>query len=58
MAEKICSAIGTVCEVLEGTEVEGDGFIRVRVTMNIFQPLCRGCVILVATYKEQWVSFR
>ena len=58
VAEKICSAIGTVCEVPKGTEVEGDGFIRVRVTVDISQPLCRGRVISMATGKEQWVSFK
>ena len=58
VAEKICSAIGTVCEVPEGIEVEGDGFIRVRVTVDISQPLCRGRVISMATGKEQWVSFK
>ena len=58
VVEKICSAIGTTCEVPEGTEVEGDGFIWVRVTVDISQPLCRGRVISVATGKEQWVSFK
>lgn len=52
MVEKICSAIGIVCEVSKGTDVEGDGFIRVGVTMDISQPLCRGRVISQANGKN------
>jgi len=42
VAEKNCTAIGTVCEIPVGTDVEGHGFIRVRVTVDISQPLCQG----------------
>lgn len=41
-----------MCEVSKGTDVEGDGFIRVGVTMDISQPLCRGRVISQANGKN------
>ena len=35
MAEKICEAVGTVHRPTEETKIKGDGFIRVRVTIDI-----------------------
>ena len=58
MAEKICGMIGTVHEPAEGSATEGDGFIRVRVTIDMSQPLSRGKVISLESGKELWVSFK
>ncbi|XP_050281916.1 uncharacterized protein LOC126722818 [Quercus robur] len=58
VAEKICGTIGTVHEPAEGTITEGDGFIRVRVTIDMSQPLSRGRVISLESGKELWVSFK
>ena len=58
VAEKICGTIGTVHEPAEGTATEGDGFIRVRVTIDMSQPLSRGKVISLESGKELWVSFK
>ena len=45
MVEEICGAIRAVNEAPVDAKVEGDGFIRVRVTLDISQSLCRGRVI-------------
>ena len=58
VAEWICETIGTVTEAPVDAEVEGDGFIRVRVTLNISKPLCHGRVISLENGKELWVSFK
>ena len=58
VAKKICGAIGTVNKPIRYMDVEGDGFIRVRVTVDISQPLCRGRVISLENGKELWVSFK
>ena len=58
VAEKICGMIGIVHEPAEGTIMEGDGFIRVRVTIDMSQPLSRGRVISLESGKELWVSFK
>ena len=58
VAEKICGIIGTMTKLNEDVDVEGDGFIRVRVTLDISQPLCKGRVISLENGKELWVSFK
>ena len=45
MAARICSAIGTMNEIDDDSENEGDGFVRTRVTIDISKPLSRGQVI-------------
>ena len=52
MAERICGAIGIVNEIVDETEIEGDGFIRNRVTIDISKPLSRGRVISLENGKE------
>ena len=39
-------------------ETLGDGFIWVRVKVDVSQPLCRGRVISLENNKELWVSFK
>ena len=58
VAEKIYGTIGTVHEPAEGTTTEGDGFIRVRVTIDMSQPLSQGKVISLESGKELWVSVK
>lgn len=58
MAEKICEVIGTVSRPADNTEIEGDGFIRVRVKVDISKPLCHGWVISLENGGELWVSFK
>uniref|UniRef100_A0A7N2KMA2 Zinc knuckle CX2CX4HX4C domain-containing protein n=1 Tax=Quercus lobata TaxID=97700 RepID=A0A7N2KMA2_QUELO len=58
IAEKICETIGTVSKPADNTEVDGDGFIRVRVKVDVSKPLCRGRVISLENGRELWVSFK
>ena len=58
MAEKICGAAGLVDKNTEEGDSMGDGFVRVRVKVDISKPLCRGCVISLENGKEIWVSFK
>ena len=58
IAEKICETIGTVSRPADNTEVEGDGFIRVRVKVDVSKPLCHGRVISLENGRELWVSFK
>ena len=41
-AEKICAILGKVIPIVNLNEVEGRNFIRVRVSIAINVPLCRG----------------
>ena len=58
MAERICEAIGKVNVRPDEIESEGDGFIRIRITIDVSKPLCRGRVISLDNVKELWVSFK
>ncbi|KAK9999213.1 hypothetical protein SO802_018816 [Lithocarpus litseifolius] len=56
VAERICEAIGKVNLMLDDNESEGDGFIRIRVTIDVSKPLSRGRVISLDSGKELWVE--
>ena len=58
VSAKFCEAIGTVHEITDENEHEGDEFIRNRVIVDISKPLCRGRVISLDSGKEIWVSFK
>ena len=58
VAEQICEAIGRINASTDDSESEGDNFVRVRVSVDITQPLCRGRVISLDNDKELWVSFK
>ena len=58
VAEQICGAIGIVNETVDEIEIEGDSFIRTRVTIDISKPLSCGRVISLENGKELWVSFK
>ena len=58
IAEQLCEAIGKVNVGIDDVETEGDNFLRVRVTMDISQPLCRGRVISLDSGKDLWVPFK
>ena len=42
MAEQICEAVGRIIASTDDSESEGDNFMRVRVSVDITKPLCRG----------------
>lgn len=58
MAEKTCESIGTVCRLQNTLGSDGGGFMRMRVIVDVFQPLCRGRMISLDDGKEQWISFK
>uniref|UniRef100_A0A7N2M1R9 Zinc knuckle CX2CX4HX4C domain-containing protein n=1 Tax=Quercus lobata TaxID=97700 RepID=A0A7N2M1R9_QUELO len=58
IVEQLCEAIGKVNVGTEEAETEGANFIRVRVTLDITQPLSRGHVVALDSGKELWVHFR
>ena len=58
VAEQICEAAGRINASTDDSESEGDNFMRVRVSVDITQPLCRGKVISLDNDKELWVSFK
>ena len=58
IAEQLYEAIGTTNVVTDEVETEGEKFMRVRVTIDISQTLCRGRVISLDSGKELWVSFK
>ena len=58
IVEQLCEVIGTVTKGTDEEETEGDNFMRVRVTIDISKPLCRGRVISLDSGKELWVPFK
>ena len=57
VAEGICSTVGTVIRKSD-TKVDGGGFMRVKVSLDITRPLSRGRMVSLGQGKEQWVSFK
>ena len=58
VAEGLCETAGVV-QNHSNLKTEGcGGFMRVRVLVDISQPLCRGRVITLDDDKEMWVSFK
>ena len=47
-AKKICEVLGRVIPTTNSRESEGGNFIRVRVSMDVTGPLCRGCLVSIA----------
>ena len=58
VAEHLCEAIGTVTRGEENSDKEGGRFVRVRVTVNIQKPLCRGRVVSLDDGKDLWIPFK
>ncbi|XP_030974782.1 uncharacterized protein LOC115994691 [Quercus lobata] len=58
IAEQICQPLGAILTANDLMEYDGGSFIRVRVMLDISQPLCRGRLITLENGKKQWVSFK
>ena len=56
VAESLCETVGQVQKQPQTEEC--GGFMRVRVLVDVTQPLCRGRVISLDDDKELWVSFK
>ena len=57
VAKGICSTVGTVIRKPD-TKVDGGGFMRVKVSLDITRPLSKGRMVSLGQGKEQCVSFK
>ena len=58
VAEDICGSIGTVDRSTIVMECECGNYVWLRVTLDVFQPLCRGRIIKLEGGEKVWVNFR
>ncbi|KAL0009194.1 hypothetical protein SO802_010696 [Lithocarpus litseifolius] len=58
VAEGLCELVGKVAPQTTAHTMDGGGFMRVRVNVDISLPLCHGRVIALDDDKVQWVSFK
>ena len=58
VAVRLGESLGVVTMPNDQTEMRGGNFMRVRVTIDILQPLCRGKQVDFDEEDEGWVSFQ
>ena len=58
VAESFCDTVGIVCCSTGGTDEEGGSFMRVKVTLDVSLPLCKGRLISLENCEKCWVSFK
>ena len=58
VAKDICGLIGIVDRSTTVAECECRSYVQVRVTLDVFQPLCRGKIIKLEDGEKVWVNFR
>ena len=58
MAGGICEPIGDVHKSTGAINEDGGNFIRVRVTLDVSLPLCRGRRITLENGDKAWVFFK
>ena len=58
VAEKLCEVVWEVCKNTEEGEMDGGSFLRMKVTIDISKPLCRGRRISLSQGEQSWVSFK
>ena len=58
VAEKLFEVVGEVCKNNEEGETDGGSFLRMKVTIDISKPLCRGRRISLSQGEQSWVSFK
>ena len=57
-AMEIGETIGPVTISRDTTKIKGGSFMCVRVSIDIFRPLCRGRKVTFDEDSESWVSFQ
>ena len=57
MAKELCSVIGKVIYMLGGPTLGGQGFMQVRLRVDVTQPLCCGRVVTLENGEQSWVVF-
>ena len=45
VAEKLCAVVGMIWQDIDEGEMDGESFLRMKVTIDINKPLCRGRLI-------------
>jgi len=58
VAEKLSAVVGMVCQEIDEGEINGGSFLRMKVTIDINKPLCRGRLISLSHDEQSWVSFK
>lgn len=57
-AVKISSVIGEVAQPIDPKELDGGKFLRLKISIDLTLPLCRGRLISLDNGKQTWVSFK
>lgn len=57
-AEKICELLSKVVHSENPDETEGGHFMRIRVSLDVTLPLCRGQIISLENDKNIWITFK
>ena len=58
VAESLCETVGEVIRSIGVADEEGGRFMRVRVTIDLNLPLCRGRLVSLANGDRVWVYFK
>ena len=58
VAEGICDIVGDIQKSTKVVDDDGGYFMRVRVSIDITLPLCRGRVITMENGEKHWVNFK
>ena len=58
VAEKICEVIGDVLRPKDPKDADGGSFLRLKISIDLSLPLCRGRLVTLENDKQVWVSFK
>ena len=58
VAEDICGSIGSFDRSIMAIECECGNYVQVKVTLDVFQPFCKGRIIKLDGGEKVWVNFR
>ena len=47
VVEKLCTVVGTVWQDIDEGETDGGSFLRMKVSIDVNKPLCRGRLISI-----------
>lgn len=56
--EEICAIVGRLVSIRDNAKSGGEGFIRVRVVVDVTRPIYRGRVVTLENGKKTCVSFK
>ena len=58
IVENLCETVGEVQKLVDAVDDEGGHFIRVRVSVDVTLPLCRGQLITMENGTKHWIRFK